>query len=95
MKYRIPSLSETILSIVSGAFITVTAFLLFLYLTPRNSETPLVEANRYAWILFWPDLIWRRLLPDSYEIASLVTTIFTFAVLTYFLFRLATRWRGR
>src|SRR4051794_34391707 len=94
MKYRIPSFSETALSIISGTVLTVIALFLFLYLTPRNSETPLVEANPYAWVLFWPDLFWRRILPDSYEVASLVTTILIFSVVAYFLFRLLARWRG-
>jgi hypothetical protein len=83
-----------ILSLFGGVITFFGLFFLLLMTTRRDSETPLVEANPFAWVLFWPDLIWNRMLSDQQaETASLATSILTFSILIYITWQLMGRLR--
>jgi hypothetical protein len=94
MQHRLPLWGRILLSLLGGVVTYFGLFFLFLLATRRNSETPLVEANPSAWVLFWPDLIWNRMLSDQQaETASLITSILTFSLLVYIIWWLTNRLR--
>ena len=88
------SLLQMCFSLLVGVLLHFGLLAFFLFTTVRNSETDLVEANRFAWVLFWPEPIWDRIFRDERaETASLFTSILGFALLTYLFLRFL-NWRS-
>jgi hypothetical protein len=80
------------LSLAVGVLFHFGLLAFFLFTTVRNSETDLVEANRFAWVLLWPDLLWDPIFRDERaETASLFTSILTFALIVFLLLRFLNR----
>jgi len=93
MKVILRIFVDVALSVIAGFLIPVGLFLLLLFISGLDWEVPLVERNPFAWILFWPDLIWKRVLnEDQAETATNVTVIVTFSVATFTILRLS-GWR--
>jgi len=89
MQDRLVLFGRVLVSLFGGVALYFGLFFLFLMTTRRDSETPLVEANPLAWVLMWPDLIWKRVLSDGQaETVSLATSILTFSLLIYIIWRL-------
>jgi hypothetical protein len=96
MKVPLRSIGELAISVVSGVLIPLGLFLLLLFISGLDWEVPLVDRNPFAWILFWPDLIWTRILREgAAETATYITTIVTFSVSSFAILRLCARHRQK
>jgi hypothetical protein len=92
VKNKLHALLQMCFSLAVGVLLHFGLLAFFLFTTVRNSETDLVEANRFAWVLFWPDLLWNPIFRDERaETASLLTSILTFALMVYLLLQFLNR----
>ena len=70
---------------ISGGILIPAFLLLVIMLTDTgDSERPLLEAHPFAYILAWPLLLWKHVMPS--ELAYLATAISNFLIyslLTY------------
>jgi hypothetical protein len=88
------TVGEVAISVIGGFLIPLGLFLLLLFISGLDWEVPLVNRNPFAWILFWPDPIWKQLVSeDLAETASYITTITTFSIATFVIPRLLNRRR--
>jgi len=77
---------------VAGGILFSIALLALIFMTDRgDSELPLLERHPFAWIMFWPELVWKRILSNGYiDVATLITNVVMYSCVTYrFL-----KWRG-
>lgn len=70
---------------VFGGILLTGAFLTVIFLTDHGgSELPIVERHPFSWAFFWPDLLWNHVLnEDSVDIATIVTNVIIFTIITY------------
>jgi hypothetical protein len=60
MRVKLRTVGEVTVSVIGGFLIPLGLFLLLLFISGLDWEVRLVDRNPFAWILFWPDLIWKR-----------------------------------
>ena len=90
MKFKSPAVERlmTHLSQSIAAGILVPSFLLFVIMLTDtgDSERPLLETHPFAYVLAWPLLLWKHLLPDFMAVmATAATNFFIYYLLTYWL----------
>lgn len=79
-------------SVAAGILIPIIIFVVVFLTDSGDSMLPLVERHPFAWVLFWPDLIWGRVLNSD---AALIGTALTNVVLCTSLTFVFLRWRGK
>jgi hypothetical protein len=92
MKFKSPTVERTMTRLsqsVTGGILTPTFLLVVIMLTDTgDSERPLPERHPAAYVLAWPLLLWKHVLPS--EPAYLATAVFNFilySLLTYWFLR--------
>ena len=79
-------------SVAAGIFIPIIIFIVVFLTDSGDSMLPLVERHPFAWVLFWPEIIWGRLLDsDAALIATALTNVALYGSLAFAFFR----WRDR
>ncbi len=79
-------------SVADGILIPIIISILVSLTDSGDSMLPLVERHPSAWVLFWPEIIWGRLL-DS-DAALIATALTNVALYTSLIFTLPW-WRDR
>jgi hypothetical protein len=94
MKAILLTVVDVAISLVGGFLIPLGLFFLLLYISGLDWDVALEDRNPFAWILFWPHPIWKRMLKQDYaETATIITTVGTFSVAIFAILRLSTRRR--
>jgi hypothetical protein len=88
MKFRSPAVERTMMRLsqsVAGGILMPTFLLVVIMLTDTgDSEHPLPERHPAAYVLVWPLLLWKHVLPsDPAYLATAVSNFVIYALLTY------------
>ncbi|HEY9405121.1 MAG TPA: hypothetical protein VIQ24_20885 [Pyrinomonadaceae bacterium] len=87
MKFKSPALERTMTrlsqSIAGGILIPTLLFLAFTQTAGADSEVPLPETNPFFYLLSLPFLFWKYVLPDAAYLATGVSNIVIYSLLTY------------
>ena len=88
MEFKSPSLERTMTRLsqsVVGGIVFSGALLIVIFMTDyRDSELPLVVRHPFAWMFFWPDLLWKHILhDDQVDIATIITNGVIYIFVSY------------
>ena len=91
MKFKSPAVERTMTrlsqSIAGGIFIPTLLFLTLMQADSGDAERSLLETYPFLNILAWPFLFWKYILPDAAYLATGVSNIIIYSLLTYWFVR--------
>lgn len=92
MKFKSPAVERTMTrlsqSIAGGVYIPTFLFLVIMGTDTGDSERPLVETHPLVYILAWPLLLWKHVLPDiEAYMATAISNFIIYSLLAYWFIR--------
>jgi hypothetical protein len=92
MKFKSPTVEHIMTRLsqsISGGILIPAFLLLAIMLTDNgDSERPLLETHPFAYVLAWPLLLWKHVLPSELAyLATALTHFIIYSLLTYWFIR--------